>query len=140
MKLLNKYQKEAKRWFDQANEDLKSAKILLDNNRFYLVCFLSQQITEKVLKSVLYLNKEDLVIGHSIKNLADWAAQYDKEFKELSKNAAILDTYYIPTRYPNGLPDSIPAEVFPAKTAQEAYDLAKGALKQVKRYLFLNFY
>ena len=104
------------------------------------MCFLSQPVTEKVLKSVLYLNKEDLVLGHSIKNLSDWAGQYDKEFKELGKQIAILDTYYILTRYPNGLPDSIPADDFPYKTAQEAYNLTKITVKIVKRYLFLNFY
>ena len=105
-----------------------------------MVCFLSQQIAEKVLKSVIYLNKEDFVLGHSIKRLADWAGQYDKRFKALGKKTAILDTYYIPTRYPNGLPDSIPAEVFPANTAYEAYKLAKETIKEVKKYLFLNFF
>ncbi|MHA1291551.1 MAG: HEPN domain-containing protein [Promethearchaeota archaeon] len=50
MKNLNKYQNEAKRWYDQSREDLKSAKILLENKRYYMVCFLSQQIAEKALK------------------------------------------------------------------------------------------
>ena len=140
MKKRSKYQKEAKRWYDQSREDLKSAKILLDNERYYMVCFVSQQIAEKALKSVIYLNKEDLVLGHSIKKLADWAGQYDDTFKELGKEIAILDSYYIPTRYPNGLPDSIPAEVFSSSSAQKTYKLAKITIKEVKRHLFLNFF
>lgn len=140
MKELSKYQKEAKRWYDQAREDLVSAKILLDNKRFYLVCFLAQQIAEKALKSVIYFNKEDLVLGHSIKKLADWAGKYQNSFKDLGKIISILDTYYIPTRYPNGLPDSIPAEVFPEKTALEAFNLAKVTIKKVKEYFILNFF
>jgi len=131
----NKYLKEAKRWFDQANEDLKSSKILLDNERYYLVCFLSQQIVEKALKSVLYYNKENIVLGHSIKQLADWAGQFDKNFKNLGNKVSILDTYYIPSRYPNGLPHGIPADVFNKKIAQDAYDLAEETIKLIKKYL-----
>ncbi len=78
MSKINKYSKEANRWFEQALEDLKSAKILFENERYYLVCFISQQIVEKALKSVIYFNKEDLVLGHSVKKLADWAGTFDK--------------------------------------------------------------
>ncbi len=133
----NKYEKEAKRWFDQAFEDLKSSKILLDNKRYYLVCFLSQQIVEKALKSVIYSNNEDLVIGHSIKKLADWAGEFDDKFKKLGEKVSILDIYYIPTRYPNGLPAGIPAEVFNENAAQSAFDLAEETIKIVKKYLDL---
>jgi len=52
----NKYYNEAKRWIEQAKEDLISAKILFDAKRYYLVCFLAQQIVEKALKSVIYFN------------------------------------------------------------------------------------
>ena len=31
-----------------------------------------------------------------------------------------LDQYYIPTRYPNGLPGGIPAEVFTDSQAEDA--------------------
>ena len=39
-----------------------------------------------------------------------------------------LDKLYIPTRYPNGLPDSIPAEVFTPEETQEAINMAKRLL------------
>jgi HEPN domain-containing protein len=44
MNEMSKYSKEANRWFAQALEDLISAKILFENERYYLVCFISQQI------------------------------------------------------------------------------------------------
>ena len=135
MNEINKFKKEAKRWFNQAFEDLKSTKILFENKRYYLVCFLSHQIAEKALKSVIYFNNEDLVIGHSVKILADWAGQFDVIFKKLGEKISILDSYYIPTRYPNGLPDGIPAEVFNEKAAQGALDLAEETIKIVKKYL-----
>ncbi|MHA1254889.1 MAG: HEPN domain-containing protein [Promethearchaeota archaeon] len=135
MKEQSKFEKEAKRWFNQALEDLESAKILLNNKRYYLVCFLCQQIVEKALKSVLYFNKEDLVIGHSVKKLADWAGEFDEDFKKLGEKISILDTYYITTRYPNGLPDGIPAEVFNKNIAQSAFELTEETIQAVRKYL-----
>ena len=135
MSEISKYSKEASRWFDQAFEDLKSAKILFENERYYLVCFLSQQIVEKALKSVIYFNKEDLVLGHSVKKLADWAGTFDSKFSKLGEDVSILDSYYIPTRYPNGLPGGIPAEVFNKKAANDALDLAETTIRMVKSYL-----
>jgi len=135
MREISKFEREAKRWFSQALEDLLSAKILLDNKRYYLVCFLCQQIVEKALKSVIYFNKEDLVIGHSVKKLADWAGEFDEDFKKLGEKISILDTYYITTRYPNGLPDGIPAEVFNKNIAQSAFELTEETIQAVRKYL-----
>ncbi len=135
MKEMNKYKEEAKRWLNQSIEDLKSAKILLENKRYYLVCFLFQQIVEKALKSILYFNKQDLVIGHSIKKLLDWVLEFNDSLNVLSNKISFLDTYYIPTRYPNSLPDSIPAEVFTENSAKEAYKLADETVNIVKKYL-----
>lgn len=52
---------EGRRWLEQAEEDLKSAEYLLEKGRYYLVCFLSQQIAEKALKAFIYHKGEDLV-------------------------------------------------------------------------------
>ena len=47
----------------------------------------------------------------------------------------MLDGYYIPTRYPNGLPDGIPADVYTEKAASAAVELAEAAVGFVKRRL-----
>lgn len=39
---------------------------------------------------------------------------------------------YIPTRYPNGLPDGIPAQVYNEKAAREAVALAEDVVETVK--------
>ena len=131
----NKYYKEAKRWIEQAKEDLYSAKILFDAQRYYLVCFLAQQIVEKALKSVIYFNKEDFVLGHSVRKLVEWASKFDKRFEDLINKISILDSYYIPTRYPNGLPDGIPAEIFNRDAAESAFKLAESTVKIITDYL-----
>jgi HEPN domain-containing protein len=48
------------------------------------------------------------------------------------KHWSILDSYYIPIRYPNGLPDGIPAEVFTEEAAFGAVELANQAVEFVR--------
>ena len=48
---------------------------------------------------------------------------------------APLDGYYIPTRYPSGLPDSIPAHVYTRKAAEETLRMADQVLEVVRRKL-----
>lgn len=49
---------------------------------------------------------------------------------------SILDGYYyIPTRYPNGLPDGIPADVYTQKAAADATGLAGEAVDLVATLL-----
>ena len=130
-----KYYNEAKRWIEQAKEDLISAKILFDAKRYYLVCFLAQQVVEKALKSVIYFNKEDLVLGHSVRKLVVWASKFDKRFEEIINKISILDSYYIPTRYPNGLPEGIPADIFNLDAAEKAFELAESTVQIITDYL-----
>jgi HEPN domain-containing protein len=114
-----------KRWLDQALEDLKWAKDLAERGGFHIACFLAQQVAEKALKAFLYATGEEVVLGHSIERLCAAAAHYDARFSSKAETWAILDAYYVPTRYPNGLPDSIPAKVFTQRAAREAVALAE---------------
>ncbi|GFN23694.1 HEPN domain-containing protein [Thermanaeromonas sp. C210] len=115
---------EARRWLDQAREDLKWARRLAEEGGYHIACFLSQQVAEKALKAFLYAQGETLVLGHSVSTLGEKAAHYEKKIAEKTGVWSILDGYYIPTRYPNGLPDGIPARVYNQKTAREAVALA----------------
>lgn len=78
----------------------------------------------KALKGFLYAKGEEIVIGHSIERLCSLAAKFDKIFRSKVKTWSILDGYYVPMRYPNSLPDSIPARVYTSKAASEAVGLA----------------
>ena len=70
---------------------------------------------EKALKAVLYARGEELVIGHSVRQLSQRAAgpgadesadaadeAGEARFGRHVEKWAVLDSYYIPTRYPNG--------------------------------------
>ncbi len=123
---------EGKRWLDQAIEDLKWAKDLAERGGWHIACFLAQQVGEKALKAYLYAQSEEIVIGHSIERLCSNASAYDNLFSEKVKKWSILDGFYIPTRYPNSLPDSIPAKVYTRDAAVEAVGLANEIVQFVE--------
>jgi HEPN domain-containing protein len=95
------------------------------------VCFLAQQLAEKALKAFLYAQGEELVIGHSVRQLCQRAGAYETAFLDRLEDWAILDSYYIPTRYPNGLPADIPARVYNQSAAQSALALAEAVYTHV---------
>jgi HEPN domain-containing protein len=122
---------EGSRWLDQAKEDLTSAEVLLREERFYLVCFLAQQVAEKAFKAHLYARGASVVLGHSVEELGRRAASSDISLEEVRQRAAELDAYYVPTRYPNGLPASIPARVFGRESAVRALGLAREVVEAI---------
>ncbi|MGQ9508666.1 MAG: HEPN domain-containing protein [Thermodesulfobacteriota bacterium] len=123
---------EGRRWLEQAEEDLKWAKDLAQRGGYHIACFLAQQVGEKALKAFLYAQGEEIVIGHSIERLCNFALRFEVEFAEKVKKWSILDGYYVPTRYPNSLPDSIPARVYTEDAAKEAVGLAEQIVNFVK--------
>lgn len=115
---------EGERWLRQAQIDLGWCRHLQKEGAYYLACFLAQQVAEKALKAFLYAQGEELVVGHSVRQLCARAGAYDARFADSLQQWGILDSYYIPTRYPNGLPDDIPANVYNQEVAAHAVKLA----------------
>lgn len=126
---------EQTRWFSQAERDLSDAKYLCYGRRFNVACFLAQQSAEKAVKAYLYAQGAEEVWGHSVGELCKDAEGYDAKFKSLRKKAASLDKYYIPTRYPNGLPGGIPADAYQKQDAVSALRMTSDILKFVKQRL-----
>jgi len=98
------------------------------------VCFLAQQAAEKALKAFLYARGEELVLGHSVRQLCQRAAEHDARFQPSLDDWGVLDSYYIPTRYPNGLPDDIPARVYNRQAAEGALALAQAVAAEVESW------
>lgn len=122
---------EGRRWLEQARVDLHWAEDLAGRGGYHLACFLAQQVAEKALKAFLYASGEEVVLGHSIARLCADAARYDPTFNEGASRWSILDAHYVPTRYPNSVPDSIPARIYTAQAAQDAVALAREAVRRV---------
>lgn len=119
---------EGLRWLEQTEEDLKWAHYLVQEGGYHIACFLAQQVAEKALKAFLYAQGEPIVLGHSVERLCTRASGFDPDFAEKCKTWAILDGYYVPTRYPNSLPESIPAHVYTQPAAEDAVALAEDAV------------
>lgn len=126
---------EGLRWLEQAEADRKGVQLLLDGGSYHLACFVAQQVAEKALKAFIYAQGEEFVVGHSVEALSRWAAEFDPDFEKLRPQVAPLDGYYIPTRYPNGLPDSIPARVYTRPVAEETARMADLLLSLVREKL-----
>jgi len=126
---MEKFRHEASRWLSQAQADLRAAENSLKSASFEWACFQAQQAGEKALKAIWQFSAYE-PWGHSLTRLVeefpDEAVRADLMF--FLSQAKRLDKLYIPTRYPNGLPDSIPAEVFTLEEAQEAINMAKQLL------------
>lgn len=118
-------EEEGRRWLEQAQSDLQVAKWNEQGNYHSAACFWAQQTAERALKAFLYFRGKRRVIGHSVHELAKQCARLDSDFAPLIKETGQLDRYYIPTRYPNGLPGGVPAQMYQAKEAQEALELAE---------------
>lgn len=129
---------EAKRWFTTAEDDLDTAKILKKNAKYAHSCFHAQQAGGKALKSIWYFIDAD-PWGHSIKMLIDGLKDENKEFyramKTFERIGSVLDRFYIPTRYPNGLPDITPDIAFFREDAETCVTQAEKILNRVKSIL-----
>ncbi len=113
---------EALRWFRQAENDLAFARVAVRDGFFAQACFVAQQVSEKALKAIAYGLGERSVLGHSLVELVDRLRGRAPELAALREQAGVLDQYYVPTRYPNGLPGGVPFEAFGAAQARAAVD------------------
>ena len=113
-------QADARRWLRQAENDLAFARLALREGFCAQACFVAQQVAEKALKALAYLRGDRFVVGHSVLELL---SGLETTYPQLAKHrqlARTLDQYYIPTRYPNALPGSVPFEVYGRAQAEEA--------------------
>ena len=129
----DKEQYEAQRWLDTALEDIDAARVLLDKKKYSHGCFFCQQAAEKGLKALwLFLGEEPW--GHSIQKLMMELPgdKPKKDMEEFLEDGSILDRYYVPTRYPNGLPDLTPGRYYFEKDALLCIDSAARILTKIR--------
>ncbi|MBI5585536.1 MAG: HEPN domain-containing protein [Deltaproteobacteria bacterium] len=133
-----KNRQEAARWFKTAADDLDTAKILRERSKFAHACFHAQQAGEKALKAIWYSLDAD-PWGHSIKKLMDDLESIDlvvfEKLKEINRLGLFLDRFYIPTRYPNGLPDLTPDVAFQDEDAEVCIQYAEEIVNRIDEIL-----
>ncbi|MCR4407958.1 MAG: HEPN domain-containing protein [Anaerolineae bacterium] len=127
---------EAQRWLRQAQDDWEAAHILYTGGKYAQACFLSQQAAEKAVKAIWYAVGV-APWGHSVLRLVREVPDetLGARLKECEGAAAFLDQFYVPTRYPNGLPDLTPSEVYRAEDAQRGLKEASRLIQAVEGLL-----
>ena len=115
---------------------LAAAQTLSDHEMLAVACFHAQQAAEKSIMAIWHFEDED-PWGHSVKKLIDDFPRKDElpDLSELNDSAALLDKYYIPTRYPNGLPDLTPGQVYTKRDAAAGLDAAYRFIVVCKRWM-----
>ena len=120
---------EYKLWFTKADDNLKWASDNLIDGNYSLVCFLSQQAVELVLKGYLYLKETIPIKTHSLVNLSEICMRQGLELSEgIIKDLNILTDYYFESRYPDMLDINLDNE----KVAKDALQSAKKIVEEVK--------
>ncbi len=129
-------EEDARRWLAQARDDLDFARWVLPGDRFFdKGCFIAQQAAEKALKALLYGDGARTVLGHSVLDLLRRALSAHPALASLEQDARLLDRFYIPTRYPNGLPGGSPFESFTRDDLDAAVKMAARILDAVSATL-----
>jgi HEPN domain-containing protein len=92
-------------WIDRAGEDLKAAKLLLaSDDTLFSATFHCQQCIEKGLKGYILFKTKSHVDGHNLTWLCRQAIKSDQRFLKWLDESAMLNRYYIETRYPSDIP------------------------------------
>jgi HEPN domain-containing protein len=126
----------AERWLQTAEEDLQAAQTLLDAGLYAQACFYAQQSAEKAVKSLWYCVDAD-PWGHSVQRLvAEFPRSADMPDLDVwIEQGALLDKFYIPTRYPNGLPDLTPGQVYRLSDAKRGLEVARALVKACRQWI-----
>ncbi|TVS01647.1 MAG: HEPN domain-containing protein [Cyanobium sp. PLM2.Bin73] len=126
-------------WLHQAQADLDQARVSADAGHHEWACFAAHQAVEKALKA-LHLHLGQQVWGHglgrSFRDLPpDTAATLAEEVADLEDRLRILDALYIPTRYPDSLPDGAPVDHFGRLQSEDARSHACALVEAIRSAL-----
>jgi len=110
-------------WFRQAERDLEQARDSREAGRHEWACFAAQQAAEKAVKALhLYHNQE--AWGHVVRRLLTELLRKVELPEALIDKAKVLDSFYMPARYPNGHPEGAPFENYGPLQSEEAVKYA----------------
>ena len=122
-------------WLHQAKADLAQAQLSADAGHHEWACFPCHQAVEKALKA-LHLHHDQQSWGHGLgRSLRDLpppvAAALSVQVSDLEDRLRVLDALYIPTRYPDSLPEGAPTDHFGRLQSQDALSHARALVDAI---------
>ena len=119
---------EVKRWMEQANRDLVTAKNSIKSKDYYAASYWAQQSAEKGLKAYYLKKFSELKKVHNLVVLAKELSLPDKLIEKCDK----LNPIYIDTRYPD-TSSSMPFTRYNLNKSKEDIKIAEEILKWLKK-------
>lgn len=123
-------------WLHQALADLDLARVSAEAGHHEWACFASHQAVEKALKA-LHLQRGQQNWGHGLGRAFRELPPLDrsaleKTVPDLEDRLRILDALYIPTRYPDSLPDGAPTDHFGRLQSNDAFRHARALVDAIR--------
>lgn len=118
---------EAKKWFQQALEDLSTG-------HYYASAFWAQQSAEKALKALL-IDLGKMTRTHDLNEILD-EIQREAGIRgdEIRQDVTKLTVHYTIARYPDAA-NAVPARLYSKEDAEDLIRRAERVVEWVKRYL-----
>ncbi len=123
---------ETRTWLKYANENLRSAKLLLESTLFNPCLQNAQQAVEKYLKALIIESSLKLKKTHSINELRNTLVASGIGIDITEDECDLLDSLYLPSKYPIGsvLPDFEPD----MEICTQCMDIAERINTSVEKY------
>ena len=123
---------EARLWLTYAQENLASARVLLESGLFNPCLQNAQQAVEKSLKAYLIGLGQHNRKTHSINELVGILSALQRNIAISDEECDLLDTIYLPSKYPLGsvLPEFAPDR----ELSQRCLSIAEAVLRQVMAF------
>ncbi len=118
-------------WLNQALRDLEQASLSKKEGHHEWACFAAHQSAEKAVKALHLFHKQE-AWGHVVARLLQDLPPSINVSADLKNKAHVLDSYYLPTRYPNGHPEGAPFEHYGELQSQEAIQYASEIIEFVR--------
>ena len=122
-------------WLHQAQADLAQAELSANSGHHEWACFACHQAVEKALKALHLQHGQQCWgqgLGRSLRDLPAKAAQkLTADVSDLEDRLRVLDALYIPTRYPDSLPEGAPTDHFGRLQSQDALSHARAVVAAI---------
>jgi HEPN domain-containing protein len=118
-------------WFKQAVRDLEQAEDSRKAGRHEWACFAAHQAAEKAVKA-LHLRLGQEAWGHVVAKLLRELPASAGVPARLVEQGRVLDTFYIPSRYPNSHPEGAPFEHYGTLQSEDALRHAGAVIEFVR--------
>jgi len=125
---------EIRAWWEQAQEDLRTAEVTLEQKRFYASVFFCQQAVEKALKALCLRKKRDPqapeMFSHSLIYLGK-ACRLPERYHSFLRD---LTSEYVNTRYPTAAEEA-PQALYDRGIAGRTLSATKEVLAWIDKHL-----